>query len=429
MLFCRLAFACVCLVIFSGAQVQGQGLEQAERLLLAENPAAARRAAQEIAPATQEEEIQRLWIMALSHMRENAPRAALPYLERLVTLAPETARFRLELGRALYLIEDDTRAGYHFQSALGGVLSFSDIAAVQEYLQAIEQRKLWQGQARVALMRQSNPAQRSGDDALNIVGNLALPLPPVEAATGIEVALGGTYLPPLARDLRARAHVMATGQMFGDKALDRGHLRLEFGLLALGDHGRQIGGGIALQGAFDRDGRLMHGAGLYASFQQSYGRKTHVSLRAGVDRLRYRGVPQMDGLRMTGFAEIAHILSPQLRVQGGLHWARHIARAAHHHRSTGTLSLSGQYAFRGGLIGGLETQLGQSRVAQANPLQLQYGPERSSRFGLTARLMHRDYTLRGFAPVLVLGYEAQTSNVPVNAYDNLRLSVAASRSF
>ncbi len=317
MLFCRLAFACVCLVIFSGAQVQGQGLEQAERLLLAENPAAARRAAQEIAPATQEEEIQRLWIMALSHMRENAPRAALPYLERLVTLAPETARFRLELGRALYLIEDDTRAGYHFQSALGGVLSFSDIAAVQEYLQAIEQRKLWQGQARVALMRQSNPAQRSGDDALNIVGNLALPLPPVEAATGIEVALGGTYLPPLARDLRARAHVMATGQLFGDKALDRGHLRLEFGLLALGDHGRQIGGGIALQGAFDRDGRLMHGAGLYASFQQSYGRKTHVSLRAGVDRLRYRGVPQMDGLRMTGFAEIAHILSPQLRVQGG----------------------------------------------------------------------------------------------------------------
>jgi hypothetical protein len=429
MFFCRLAFVLVCLGIFTSAQAQGQGLEQAEKLLLAENASAARRAVQELAPATQEEDIQRLWILALSHMRENAPRAALPYLERLVTLAPETARFRLELARALFLIEQDARAEYHFQAAMGGALSFAEIATVHEYLQTMEQRKQWQGHARVALVHQSNPAHRSGEDTLNIGGALLLPLPPVERATGVEVALGATYLPKLSSDLRARAHLLATGQFFEDKALDRGHLRFELGVLALGDHGRQLGAGLALQGAFDKGGRLMHGAGVYASFQQSFGRQTHLALRAGVDRLRYRGVPQMDGHRVTGSAELSRILAPQLRVQAGLHWAYHHAQTAHNRRSTATVSMGGQYAFRGGFVGGLETQLGQTRVPEANPLQLQYGPERSTRLGLTARLMHRDYTLRGFAPVLVLGYEAQSSNVPVNAYDNLRLSVAATRSF
>jgi len=50
------------------------------------------------------------WRQALEHMRKGAPRAALPILERLVTDFPAIARFRLELARALYLIEDDGRA-------------------------------------------------------------------------------------------------------------------------------------------------------------------------------------------------------------------------------------------------------------------------------------------------------------------------------
>lgn len=43
--------------------------------------------------------------------------------------------------------------------------------------------------------------------------------------------------------------------------------------------------------------------------------------------------------------------------------------------------------------------------------------------------MHRDFRIRGFAPVLTAGYEMQSSNVPMHAYNNFKLSVGATRNF
>lgn len=424
-----LAFVLACLVGVSGAFAQEPALTQAERLFLAEDTAAARQAAEALSGADAEQEIQRLWLLALSHMRENAPRAALPHLERLVSLAPETARFRLELARALYLIEDNERAYHHFQFALGGELSLSEIATVHEYLHAMERRKPWQGHARVAVVRQSNPWYRSGDDFIDIGGKLLLPVPQVESASGVEIGLGATHLPRLATDLHARVHVMATGQIFEDRDLNRGHLRGELGLLALGDYGRQIGGGVSLQAAYGSGGRIMHGVGIYANFQQRFGDRTRLAMRISVDQLSYRGLPQLDGPRISTAVELSRIISPQLRLHGGAQLVHHQTEADFHRRSTASLSMGGEYALRGGLIAGLEAQYTHIRVAEANPLQVQYGPERSNRLGITARLMHRDYTLRGFAPVIVVGYETQSSNVPRQSFDNLRLSLGATRNF
>ncbi|MBN2760333.1 MAG: tetratricopeptide repeat protein, partial [Rhodobacteraceae bacterium] len=174
-------------------------------------------------------------------MREGAPRAALPLLEELVSEFPANGRFRLELARALFLVDDHGRARYHFDYALSGELSLSEINAVQEYLTAMDTRKSWSGQARIAIVPQSNPWQRSGQTFVDIGGVLLLPLPPVERATGLEVGLGGTWVPRLAPDLHARFHLMATGQFFEDSDFNRGHLRGEIGLISYGDHGRSFG--------------------------------------------------------------------------------------------------------------------------------------------------------------------------------------------
>ncbi len=424
-----LAWGLVCLVGITGASAQEPTLAQAERQLVAEDTAAARQTAEGLSSADGDAEIQRLWLLALSHMREDAPRAALPHLERLVTLAPDTARFRLELARALYLIEDNERAYHHFQFALGGSLSLSEIATVHEYLHAMERRKPWQGHARVAVVSQSNPWHRSGEDFVDIGGKLLLPVPEVESATGLEIGLGATHLPRLSRDLHARLHLMATGQIFEKSDLNRWHLRGEMGLLSLGDHGRQIGGGVSLQAAYGASGRIMHGVGIYASFQQRFGDRTRLAMRMTADQLSYRGLPQLGGPRITTAMELSRIVSPQLRLQGGVQLAHHHTEAAFHRRSTGAVSLGGEYALRGGMIAGLEARYTHIRVAEANPLQLQYGPERSNRMGITARLMHRDYTMRGFAPVLIMGYERQSSNVPRQSFDNLRVSLGATRNF
>lgn len=412
----------------SGA-VQAQSVAQAEGLFLANETAAARQAVENAGPTDPEEEIQRIWILALSHMREDAPRAALPHLERLVTLAPEATRFRLELARALYLVEDNERAAYHFQQALGGTLSLAEISAVNDYLRAMESRRPWRGHMRVAVVSQSNPWHRSGEDFADIGGHLLLPLPAVERATGLELGVGGTYQPQLGSDLYGRAHLMLTGHVFEDSNLNRWHMRGEFGLLSLGDQGQQIGGGVTLQGAFGAQGRIMHGAGIYASFQRRFANRTSLAIRVNADQLRYAGIPALDGPRVGISVEGARIVSPQMRLHGGVSLSHHHTEAEFNRRSTASLTFGGQYAFAGGVIGGLEAQFVHGRMAEANPLQLQYGPERSNRVGLTAQVLHRDFTLRGFAPVLVMGYEHQTSTIPTNAFSNFKVSLGATRSF
>ncbi len=413
----------------SGASAQTPALAQAEGLL--SNPESSE--SDQVATLTSApepvDEIDREWLTALDHMQNNAPRAALPHLERLVSISPETARFRLELARALFLIEDDTRSYYHFEQALGGRLSLAEITTVNEYLRAMEQRKPWQGHARVAVVSQSNPWYRSGEEFVDIGGRLMLPLPEVERSVGLELGLGGTFLPQLRPDLHGRAHVMVTGQIFENRNLNRWHARGELGLLSLGDYSQQVSGGVTLQGAFGRQGRIMHGVGVYGGFQRRFANRLNLGLRVNADQLLYKDIPQLDGLRLSTALEGSYLYSLRLRLHGGVSLSQARTEAAFHRRSTGSVTLGGQFAFSGGTIAGLEAKLSHSRLSEANPLQAQFGPERSDRIDLTAQVMHRAVNIRGFAPVATVGYTHQNSNVPMNAFSNLKFSLGATRNF
>lgn len=423
------AFAVALLTGIVPVAAQQSSLAQAERLFLADDIAAARDAASIPESQDDETELRRLWVVALSHMRESAPRLALPHLERLVTLSPETARFRLELARALYLVEDDDRARHHFDHALAGELSLSEIATVNEYLRAMDGRKPWKGHMRVAVVRQSNPFHRSGESHVSIGGHFLLPLPDVESARGAELGLGATYLPKIGSDLHLRLHAMATGQFFENSDLNRWHLRSEIGLLALGDHDEQISGGVSVQGAFDHSGNIMRGIGVYAGYRRQLHNRTRLAFHATADRLTYPTSPALNGPRYTFSVQASRILSPRMAMHGGVSLMHHRTESLHNQRSTGTLTIGGQYAFRGGVQGGLEASISRTHLKAANPLLFQYGPERSTAMSLTARVMHRDYTVRGFAPVLVVGYAAQNSNVPIQAHDNFKLTLEATRNF
>lgn len=376
-----------------------------------------------------EAEIEQLWVRALTRMRAGAPRAALDDLERLVTLAPETARFRLELARALYLTEEDDRAIWHFQNALAGQLSLAEIATVNQYLEAMQKRRSFQGHARVAVVTQSNPWYRSGEDFVSINGHLLLPLAPVESATGIELGLGGTWTPRISQDLQARAHVMLSSQLFPDKTVNRHHIRGEFGVISYGDYGRQLTAGITLQQARNNEGRVMQGVGVHGAFQRRFGRQMSLSIRGTADQLRYATAPQLNGPRYSLSVNMMRVVSPQARVTAGVHLTHHHTEAAFNRNSTAQFKLGGQYAFAGGLQAALEASVSRERFAEANPLQLQYGPQRSTRLGLQASLMHRDLRVRGFAPVAIIGYDVQRSNVPMQSFDNVKFSIAATRNF
>lgn len=415
----------------AGFGLQAQGLEQAGRQMIAGDHAGARATAELHVPATPEEDIERLWIIALSHMHEGAPRAALPYLDAVVTRAPGVTRFRLELARALFLIEDDTRARYHFESALSGQLAMSEIMAVQDYLGAMEQRRNWQGHAQFAIVPQSNPTRASGESHVMVLGAVPFPLEQAKGGVGVDLGLGVTWLPSLGGDLRARLHVMGHAHLAGESRLNTWRLTSELGVLLLGDHGQQIGAGVMLQTAFGQSGRLLEGVGLYADFQRRIQPRTQLSLRVSAEKLRYPTVANraMDGWRSTATAQVQHIVTPQMRVEGGVSVARHDARAEFNRRTDVTLRFGGQYAHAGGVTTGLVAQLGQTRHDAPNPILPQFGAARDRRIGLTASVMHRDLSYRGFAPVMHLGAERQDSTIPSRGYTNFRASIGATRSF
>ncbi|MDD7970536.1 surface lipoprotein assembly modifier [Roseinatronobacter alkalisoli] len=429
------ALALVVVICFAGGALQAEprngALEQAGRFMLAEDFPAARAVAETAIPQTPEDSVEQAWIIGLSHMRENAPRAALPHLERTVTLAPQVPRFRLELARALYLTEQDARARFHFENALSGQLSLGEISAVQEYLTAMDRRRTWQGHASFAIVPQTNPTRASGESHVMVGGAIPLPLAQARRGVGMDLGLGGTWLPRLGHDLRGRVHVMANGQVFEDSRLNSWRLRNEFGLLTLGDHGQQIGAGVTLQAAFGDGGRLMEGLGVYASFQRRFGPRTHLSVRANADRLRYPGVANkaMDGWRTALSVKAMHILTPQIRLDGGVSLAKHNARADFNTRSDIGVSFGGQYAHAGGMTTGLSAAASQTQYAASNPLLPQFAPARDTNVSLTASLMHRELTMQGFAPVLHLGVERQDSNIPSRSFSNIRASIGATRNF
>ncbi len=367
--------------------------------------------------------------MAQTHLNERAPRAAMPHLERLVTLSPDNPRFRLELARALFLTEEDGRARHHFEYALAGELSLREIATVNEYLRAMEGRKAWQGHARIAAVRHSNAFHRSGEDYVSLGGALLLPLPEIESVNGVELGLGGTFLPRIAPDLHARMHLMATGQFFEHEALNRLHLRAELGLLAIGDHAQQISAGVTLQGAFDKEGEIMRGVGLYAGVQRRLSDRTLLAFRVSADKLSYARAPALDGPHYTARLEASRVMSPRVLLEAGLSLSHHDAATGYNRRSTAALTLGGQYAFNGGIQAGLETRVQRTHAADPNPLLPQYGAERSTRLGVSTRLMHREVKFRNFAPVLILGYETQSSNLPTQNYDDFKISIGATRNF
>lgn len=414
---------------FSPLAAQEALLVQADRLILAGDTGAARAAVQSFVPADAEEAIHARWLMALSYMREDAPRAALPHLEWLVTNAPEVPRFRLELARALFMTEDNIRARHHFERALAGELALGEIAAVAQYLDAMESRKPWHSSARVAVVTQTNPHNRSGETEVALNGSsVIVPLPEIERETGLELALSGTYRPRIGQDLFAHAQITATTQIFEESALNRLHLGTELGVVQMGDQQR-VGTGLALQAAFGQGGRLMHGIGVYAEIERKLDQRTTLGARANVDRLRYRDTPAIDGVRGNISLHASRLLSPQAMVQARFSYTKVTAARPHNARETVTAAIGGNYLFRGGVQAGLEGQVSQTRHKEANPLLQQFGPERSTALSVTTRLSHRGVNAFGFAPVVILGFETQSSNVPMRAYDNLRLSVGATRAF
>lgn len=134
-----------------------------------------------------------LWTAAVGHMRQEQPAEALPHLERLVTLAPGNATYRLELGYALMKLGHFSRARYNVETAWHGDLDANARNGAAAIMAEIDKRQKLTGYFHFALQPETNPSLQTNAESLTLPGGPRLIPDEPERSTSLIVALGATY--------------------------------------------------------------------------------------------------------------------------------------------------------------------------------------------------------------------------------------------
>lgn len=376
-------------------------------------------------------EQRRLWALAMAQARADRPRAALPHLDRLVSLDPKNPTYRLELAAALDRAGQTDRARYHYDLAQGAGLDPDLGQEIARRIDRIDRSKFWEGNFAIALTPESNAARRTAADTI-FIGNLPFRLRPeaqAKAAQGLKIDLGIAALPKLGADLRARLGLSTEARLFEGSTPDDIQTTAELGLVHLGDRSRRIGAGLLLSKRWIDGANYARSRGGFLTWSRSLGMAARSSMAVTLlrDVTDYDGAPFRQTTRTLGALRLTHLASSQMQLRLGLSLERSDSRLPWESGDRASFSIGAQYAFRGGILADLELSTGTLTRDATDPF---FGVRRKDdRHIAQIRLTHRDWTLGGFAPVLELGLEKQRSSNSIYSYDNTRAAIGLTRRF
>lgn len=367
------------------------------------------------------------WAEVVGHMRENRPRAAIPILERLVSLAPSETRFRLELARAYFLVQDDEKAGFHFEQARGGDLPQEARNAIQTYEDRIRERKRWQAQFSFAIVPETNPGRRTNAETVTILGQQFTLNEQAKAATALHMTGRLTYLPPITRDLSGRISGSVDARLFENSALNDIRLGTELGLSLRADGGRETGVGLTGSRRWVGSSAFSYSYGVYVTFETRLTERTRLRFRGDLERVRHDNLQNRDGIRRRAQVELTHVVSPKFGLRASTFVGHTNARADFESGLQAGVRVGATYAFDGGLVTSMELGHARERRDAASSLFQRVRSDRTS--SLTIGLLHREIEFAGYAPRLDLFLERRKSTIEVYDFNNARVSIGLTRSF
>lgn len=352
---------------------------------------------------------------------------ALPRLERMVTQAPNDTRARIELAAVLLRVGQGTRARYHFSLARGGDLPPRARATVDGLLAGLPLRGGWDGALSFSLSPESNPA-RGTTGFILVAGR------PVEVGTAGAGASGQSA--GVTGELLRLRPTGSRSAIFGGGSVNA---RFRSGQLADEATIAAFAGLRLIRGATRTDLRLRwserfidsaalaQGPGVEVTHLRPIGKRGTLAANLSADDLTYEGLPGLDGVQRGAALSYSQALSPSTNVSGTLSWFRRGAVAPSSRYSTVRQSIGISHLFPGGLSVGVTA--GYSRSWRDTASGFFTIVREDNRRDLTLRLSHAHLSVRGFAPTLEIGREEQDSTIPLERYDNNRLSLGLTRRF
>jgi hypothetical protein len=369
------------------------------------------------------------WLQSNKQMEAGNPQAALPHLERLVRDYPDVVLYRLELGYALYLLERDARAQFHFQQARGATLNAEQRKAVDYTLAQIAARKTWSIRLDMRVEPASNAGKGTAAGSIN-VGGLVLTIPNTlraRSATGVVVNAGATYRPRLSQTLEASLSFDTSVRHYDDKALRETQIVGRAGLRYSPRQNLFFEGGVLGGKAYTGGAPYSDRFGVYGSYSSLIGDRT--SIRFGVERYRltHDTFSIADGPRTQLDAQLSYALSPNMILRSRGYLLHADASSTLQSGLQGALTIGAIYAFKGGLVAAVDVTTGFENRDGINALTGNRRKDRS--VSINTEFYSSQYQIGPFVPVLRANWQRNTSNQVINSFSNSSVSLGFRTSF
>jgi len=376
-------------------------------------------------PGTQEERIERLFLLGSIELRLGMSERAVERFEAILALRPELTRVRLELARAYYLAGRVDKARRTLRVSLADELPSSVEAAVESFVQQIDARRRWS----VSLGANLLPETRRRDLESVLIGGVPFVLDEeARGSSGAGVLLSGgvSFSNELTDGVRGVLASSAAAKSYERSSWNETTVSGEVGAARILDQGT-VSGGI-------RFGRVWAGGeperttlGPWARGEWRLSGSTRIDLALNADRRRHDTRTTRDGRRLALTARVAHAVNARVAVTIEPIFEIVSAHEQHHANRLFGVGARTLRDFQGGLAVTLGASATARRYVGPDPLFATRRIDRTVRVLATVR--HRALRLGGFAPYIGVSLERNSSTIPVHEYGIAGVMAGVSRAF
>ena len=379
-------------------------------------------------PVSEEEKIERRFLLGKVYMRLGMPRKAAEQFEAILVIRPDLTRVRLELASAHYAAGFDEKAKRHFELSLADGLPSSVENAVEGFINTIDARKRWSLHLSAAILPETNAVRRTGNRTVQIGGATFRLNEDARKAPGVgaQLAGGAAFSPRIADDVRGHFALSSAAKLYEKSQWNDISLIGEVGLTRLFDGG-SLSGGLRAGRRWAGSEGFQSSVGPWASFDRRTSRRIRIRFRTNIDYRKHDERDDLDGWRVALNPSLRYALDSRTVLEAGPFFD--VTEARKDYRSSRLVGLSGgvSRAFKNGIFVSISASVQSQRYRDTDLL---FGEKREDvATKLSAKVVNSSLRFGGFAPYVGYSYERNSSNISLYEYQNHGLLMGLSRDF
>ena len=376
-------------------------------------------------PSSEEERIERLFLLGRIEMRLGMPAHAAGRFEEILALRPGLTRVRLELARAYYLAGSDDKARYHFGFSLADELPSSVEAAVEGFLRRIDARKRWSVSVSASVLPETKRPERE----TVLIGGVPFRLSEdtrSSSGTGALVSAGLSFSPVFSEKIRGVLGASAAAKLYRDSQWNDITASGDLGLARLFGNG-SASGGVRLGRRWTGGEGYHRSIGPWIRLRRRLASSIHLDMDLSTEYRKHDTRYERDGWRVTASSRFVHTLDGRTRIEAEPMFEAIAARRDHYGSRMAGLGGRVSRTYEGGFSISLRSSAQVRRYVASDPLFGKRRVDQYLRLGIS--VLHRSLRYRGFAPYVGFSIERNRSNIPIHEYRGHGVLAGVSRTF